>query len=181
MRSTEPKTDGSSTDETIVIPLRDLSDLLNPDPSPLLDGPVTPEAMAYILGKAKQVRRTPIRLELVLPPGVRVPEADVLEAINSHFRNAEKTEDANLRELFRYGFKALLIGLLIVSTCLLLAWYFSPDDSTRPFFRLLQESLIILGWVSMWRPIEIFLYEWLPLVRRRNLFLRLADAKVTVR
>ena len=90
MRSTAPKTDGSSTDETIVIPLRDLSDLLNPDPSPLLDGPVTPEAMAYILGKAKQVRGTPIRLELVLPPGVRVPEADVLGAINSHLETPRR-------------------------------------------------------------------------------------------
>ncbi|HST12322.1 MAG TPA: hypothetical protein VLL05_18250, partial [Terriglobales bacterium] len=144
-------------------------------------GAVTPEAVAYILSKAKQVKRKPIRLELVLPLRVRVSEPSVLRAVNSHFRNAEKTEDANLQELFRYGCKALLIGLLIVASCLLLAWYFSPDDSTHPFFRLLQESLIILGWVSMWRPIEIFLYEWLPLVRQRNLYARLADAVVKVR
>ena len=177
----EPTTTSSDTDGTIVVPLRDLSDLLNPKPSPLIDGAVTPEAMAYILGKAKQVKRKPIRLELVLPLRVRVPEPSVLRAVNSHFRNAEKTEDANLRELFRYGCKALLIGLLIVASCLLLAWYFSPDNSTRPFLQLLQESLIILGWVSMWRPIEIFLYEWLPLVRQRNLYARLADAVVKVR
>ena len=39
---------------------------------------------------------------------------------------------------------------------------------------------MILGWVSMWRPIEIFLYYWLPHVRRRKLFDRLSDAAVVV-
>jgi hypothetical protein len=172
-------TESCLSDGTIVVPLRDLGDLLNPNPSPLIEGAVTPEAVSFILGKAKQIKG-PIRLELVLPPRVKLSEPDVRSAVNSHFRNAETAEDANLRELFRYGCKALLIGVLIVATCLLLAWYFSPDESSRPFLRLLQESLIILGWVSMWRPIEIFLYEWLPLVRRRNLFARLAEAEIKV-
>ncbi|MGA7532679.1 MAG: hypothetical protein WCB50_13625 [Pseudolabrys sp.] len=25
----------------------------------------------------------------------------------------------------------------------------------------MQESLIIVGWVAIWRPIEIFLYDWI--------------------
>jgi hypothetical protein len=37
-----------------------------------------------------------------------------------------------------------------------------------------------LRWVSTWRPIEIFLYDWLPLERRRKLCLPLANADVTV-
>ena len=43
------------------------------------------------------------------------------------------------------------------------------------------EGLIILGWVANWRPIEIFLYDWWPLAQRRQLYLRLAEAKVEVR
>jgi hypothetical protein len=46
--------------------------------------------------------------------------------------------------------------------------------------RVLQESLVIVGWVVIWRPAEIFLYDWLPIVRRRKLFNRLASATVTV-
>jgi len=38
--------------------------------------------------------------------------------------------------------------------------------------------LLIFGWVANWRPIEIFLYEWWPIVRRRNLYRRLAAAEV---
>jgi hypothetical protein len=86
-----------------------------------------------------------------------------------------------MRELFRNGFKALLIGLLMLSICLLLAWYFTYQLPKRPINRLILESFVILGWVSMWKPIEIFLYEWLPYARRRKLFRRLSDASVTVR
>jgi hypothetical protein len=38
--------------------------------------------------------------------------------------------------------------------------------------------LVILGWVANWRPIQIFLYDWQPLVRRRRLLKRLAKATV---
>jgi hypothetical protein len=43
-----------------------------------------------------------------------------------------------------------------------------------------DEGLIILGWVANWRPLEIFLYDWWPLARRRRLFQRLAEMPVEV-
>ncbi|MFY9754445.1 MAG: hypothetical protein WAK37_00730, partial [Pseudolabrys sp.] len=42
----------------------------------------------------------------------------------------------------------------------------------------MQESVVIVGWVVIWRPIEIFLYDWIPLVRRCKLYRRLAASKV---
>ena len=47
--------------------------------------------------------------------------------------------------------------------------------------RVLEESLIIVGWVANWRPIEIYLYDWLPIRRRIRLFERIAAAKVEVK
>jgi hypothetical protein len=40
------------------------------------------------------------------------------------------------------------------------------------------EGLIILGWVALWRPMEIFLYEWWPIRRERRACRRLAEANV---
>jgi len=50
-----------------------------------------------------------------------------------------------------------------------------------PFRRLVEESFLILGWVANWRPLEIFLYDWLPPARRRDLYRRLAAANVELR
>ncbi len=46
---------------------------------------------------------------------------------------------------------------------------------------VIRESLILFGWVASWKPIEMFLYGWLPLVRRRALVRRLAAAEVSIR
>jgi hypothetical protein len=35
--------------------------------------------------------------------------------------------------------------------------------------------------VVIWRPAEMFLYDWLPLLRRQRLYRRLAEARVTVK
>jgi hypothetical protein len=168
---------------TIVLHLRDIGDLLKPDSSPLSEEVITPEAESYIIRKAKQLgAKEPLRLAIKLPAPIAnaANKSGLAEAITSHFRNAASREAVDIRELFRNGCKALVMGLLVLSTCLFLAWIYTDRLSERPIARLLQESFVILGWVSMWRPIEIFLYEWLPLVRRRNLFLRLSDALVTI-
>ena len=46
---------------------------------------------------------------------------------------------------------------------------------------VLREGLIIAGWVAMWRPMEIFLYEWWPLLRKGRLYEKLSRMHVEVR
>jgi hypothetical protein len=49
------------------------------------------------------------------------------------------------------------------------------------FLVILRESLMIGGWVAMWRPLEIFLYDWWPVRAEIRLLERLRDMPVTVR
>jgi hypothetical protein len=43
---------------------------------------------------------------------------------------------------------------------------------------VLHESLLIGGWVAMWRRLEVFLYEWWPIQADAILFDRLASMPV---
>ena len=52
-------------------------------------------------------------------------------------------------------------------------------SSTNPVIEIIHEGLSVLGWVSMWKPMEIFLYEWWPIRRERRACRRLAEAHVT--
>ena len=45
---------------------------------------------------------------------------------------------------------------------------------------LIRESMAIGGWVAMWRPLEIFLYDWWPILAERKLFDRLSAAPVRI-
>jgi hypothetical protein len=46
---------------------------------------------------------------------------------------------------------------------------------------VVREGLHLLGWVSTWKPIELFLYGWWPLVGDRRLYERLSQMPVDVR
>ena len=87
----------------------------------------------------------------------------------------------DINELFRIGRRSLAIGFTILTICLLLAHFAVRVLVDEPLRRLLEESLLILGWVANWRPLEIFLYDWWPLVRRRDLYWRLSKAAIEVR
>ena len=42
------------------------------------------------------------------------------------------------------------------------------------------EGMLIIGWVAMWRPLEIFLYEWVPIRRLCRILANLAEMPVIV-
>ena len=43
---------------------------------------------------------------------------------------------------------------------------------------VVRASLSIAGWVAMWRPMELFLYDWWPIRAEARLFDRLASMPV---
>lgn len=49
------------------------------------------------------------------------------------------------------------------------------------FMSIFRESVLIGGWVVMWRPMEVFLYERWPLQTLRARYLVLASMPVEVR
>ena len=71
--------------------------------------------------------------------------------------------------------------MTILAACLLSAHFLARRFFDDPIKRLVEESLVLLGWVANWRPIEIFIYDWWPIVRRRNLYRRLAAARVVIK
>jgi len=32
---------------------------------------------------------------------------------------------------------------------------------------VLREGLLLIGWVALWPPVEIFLYDWQPILRQQ--------------
>lgn len=154
------------------------------DPSPFREGDLSGEAAEYIRDSARELPRdAPLHLAVHLPPPEAAsPEAGALgDTIRRTFASRAVAEAQDIRELFRQGRSALAVGLAILATALFLAVQVSGGGQAGPVSRVLQESLVIVGWVAVWRPAEIFPYDWLPLARRRDLFRRLARAIVTLR
>lgn len=174
-----------SAADMIEIRVEHVSQLFNMlDPFPFRERDLDPDAEEYIVGWARELPRTrPIHIVVHLPASVAATrEAQGLGEAFAHFFNYRgEVTGRELSELLRIGRRALAIALAVLALCLFLAGVVSGRLGSGPFARFIEEGLIILGWVANWRPLEIFLYEWWPLVRRRRLYRRLAAADVTVR
>jgi hypothetical protein len=72
------------------------------------------------------------------------------------------------------------IGIGFVSLCLLLADMIGDFWAQSVHYNIARESLTIVGWVAMWRPMQIFLYDWWPLHRQIRLYDSLSSAQVKV-
>lgn len=138
-------------------------------------------AERFIVGLARQASRSAqFSIEVRLPDGevVKQQAQQIREGIQRCFQYRADEMDRELRDLFSEGRRALAISLPILIGCLLLSRYIKLNVDEETLAQALGESLLILGWVANWKPIEIFLYEWWPVMRRRRLYQRLANATV---
>lgn len=163
--------------------VRELGQLFNSlDPTPFLNKDLDREAEAFIetwaMGYSTD-SRLHITVHLAQQPAEGDPGALVAEAIHNFFHYKAGLARGELKLLLKRGRYSLLIGLAFVTVCLLLA-----DAIARPgagtAATIARESLTIVGWVAMWRPLQIFLYDWWPLVRRIRIYKALQQAHVRV-
>lgn len=173
-----------TADSAIEIRLRELGQIFNTfDPGPFHQGLLVPEAEDYLLRRVKDLpKNQPVRIVLHLPPAeaTQLSPADIAAALSRHFADHAEAESKKIRELLRNGRWAASIGFVTWCLCLFLAWHATNILPTRPLTHIVQQSFIMLGWVAMWKPVEILLYDWLPPHRRQRLLERLAAAEVIV-
>ena len=79
------------------------------------------------------------------------------------------------------GVKALQMGIVFLAVSLLLSAFLSGISFVPGFLgTLLSNGLVIVGWVSLWRPIEIFLYEWWPYWRENQLYTHMMNMQIVL-
>lgn len=163
--------------------VRELAQLFNSmDPAPFLERDLDRDAEEYIESWAMEHpagSRFHITLHLQQPPPQPDPEQLIANAIHNFFDLKAELARRELRGLLSQGRTSLVIGLCFLAACLAAANAISRSAS-GDLLVIGRESLTIIGWVAMWRPIEIFLYDWWPLLRRRRIYQSLGRAHVSI-
>lgn len=152
------------------------------DPTPFREGDLDATAEAYIVDWASELPRdAPLTMLVHLPRTEQgSAAAGIPDSIRAYFTARAQGERRALRQLFRFGRIALALGLAVLAACLGAAVLVARLPLHGPLERLLPESFVIIGWVALWRPAEVFLYDWIPHRRRMRLYERLAMAEVRV-
>jgi hypothetical protein len=157
--------------------LRQLFDTL--DPAPFLERDLDDRMAEYVESCAAEIpRQLQLRLVVHLPHDqIEAGQRETVQtAVQRHYQHQADLVRQRLRRMMHEGRQSLAIGLVVLTACLLIAD--AASSSSWHGVRVLGEGLVIGGWVAMWRPIEILLYDWWPLRREIADHERLRDLPV---
>src|SRR5215831_11599098 len=167
MKETLPHTLASSP-TTIEIRLSRPQQLFNSlDPSPFHERDLDQDAEDYLVDSADEFPlKKPLTLIIHVPADQLPPGSgpNLGHAIHNYFEYRMNETRRRLKFFFRDGRIALTVAV---------------GHGLWP--QIVDEGLYIVGWVAMWRPLEIFLYDWRPIWHRYQLFAKLSRIPVVVR
>lgn len=168
----------------LALRVREIGQLFNSmDPTPFLNKDLDPAAEAFIESWASGFESSSsfhltIHLEQRPPDEARVEM--LTEAIHNHFSYKAELARKALNRFLRQGRTSLVIGVGFVSLCLFLADTIGNLGTQTVHYNIARESLTIVGWVAMWHPLQIFLYDWWPLQKQIRLYQNLSNVHVKV-
>ncbi|MEP7242085.1 MAG: hypothetical protein ABI885_00205 [Gammaproteobacteria bacterium] len=165
---------------SVSIHVRDLSQMLSSlDPSPFWDRDLDQNAAAFIEDEFSDKRSATAWHLHVHTHGDAALASDLQTAVENYYGRMAAAARRELFEHRRMGHIALIVGIIAFAICMTARELLLRFVAGLP--QALDEGLIILGWIALWRPTEMLAYEWVPLVRKRRLYDRLAAVRVAVR
>ena len=152
------------------------------DPAPFQERDLDDDAADYLVAAVEELParaafKIVVWINEPLPPDL--PDDAVSESLHRHFASAgdrvRRRRKAALRRT-RLMFFVALIALVVLLTLAELI-----RDLALTGVSLIPESLTILAWVLMWRPLDSLLFDWFPYRDERRLLTRIERAPLEVR
>lgn len=175
---------GTITPGLIEVKLTELKQFFNSmDPSPFHERDLDEDAEEFIVSWAQehpQQQNLRLVLHLTKPPSDTADSQHlVADSVAHYFDYRARMTQREFKRLMREGRASFVIGLLFLIACQFTASLITPPAGN--WQTVAREGLTIIGWVAMWKPLNICLYSWWPILTRRRLYQRLSRMPVEVR
>jgi hypothetical protein len=177
-----PPTDLPPHARPIEVHVGDLNQLYHSlDPTPFRERDLDPKAVEFIVSWARDLGDRDYALVVHVDQPPESDQVTVFQgSVKEFFHERAEETRRRLRQLFRVGHTALIIGLMVLAASIIAGDLIADMLRTTRFSGVAQESLLIGGWVAMWRPLELFLYDWWPIRAEARMFDRLSAMAVRV-
>jgi hypothetical protein len=153
------------------------------DPSPFHEKDLDSAAEHYLVSAVEELPADADFKVVVHLPAAELATAQARllpEAIHNYFAWQTSEAHRRLRGHLREARDALVLGTLFLALCVTMS-AFVGTHLTGLLAEFLSEGTLIIGWVALWRPVDLFLYAWRPLRRQWRNLERIAGASVELR
>lgn len=152
------------------------------DPSPFHERDLDDDFVEYVMASVREFSNaTPLKIVIYVEEAER-PELSreiICESIRSYFVYRTDLQRGDLKTFMRRAQLFLAIGLAILVACISISQNLQVPEPPGAI-GVLREGVVIFGWVSIWKPIELILFDWYPLYQRLRLYKKLLATEIEV-
>lgn len=155
------------------------------DPAPFRERDLDDDFTEYITATADEFSQgTALRIQILVEesaPAEGLSVETIASAIHTHFQYQIDLKRIQLSKLFKTARLFLSIGIVLLLACLAFARLVENHLQWKEGALAIREGLVIFGWVSLWKPFELILFDWYPLYDRIRLLRKLLKTEVDIR
>ena len=112
------------------------------------------------------------------PPAIL--DDKIAAMVHAHFAYCRSKTEKQLKDILKLGWRSLFIACIFLIAMFFITRALGSFLPEGGFLTMLSELFIILGWVALWRPADLLLYEWRPFKRKARLYAKLSECDVQV-
>ena len=153
------------------------------DPAPFRERDLDDDFLEYIVTSAREFSSSrPCKIVIHIDEAETkdLSTASIKESIQSYLNYKIDLQKSDLKVFLKRSQLFLGIGLLVLATCIGIAQSLKIPSSPGAV-GILREGIVIFGWVSIWKPIELILFDWYPLYEQLKLFQKLIASEVEIK
>lgn len=167
----------------IEISLSSIPQLFNTfDPAPFHEKELDIDAEHYIVDTVNDLPgNTPCAIRIYLPRDL-VDSAEgklIPQAVRNHFAYRALVTERRFRQKVKLGRINLLIALSYLCLTIFVSREILLLGSTLPYI-LASEVFTISGWVALWTPVTVFLYELWPIIQAKKVYMKIQAMEIEV-
>lgn len=158
----------------IVLRLTDLRELFHaPEIDPFSGQGELESGIDRLVSQLRGRPRGAVRARITLPAAQITPDlgSRCREALQRYCRARISQLGEQNASLWREGWATLGRGILFLAACMIGSKIFGEPKYLPAFLgRFLDEGFIIAGWVALWYPLDVLLYQHWPVNRDRRIY-----------
>lgn len=153
------------------------------DPAPFRERDLDDDFVEYILSSVREFAiASPLKIVIYVEEGETkdLSRDSIREAIQSYFAYKIDLQRGDLKTFIKRAQIFLLTGLVVLGSCIGVAQSLTIPSPPGPI-GILREGIVIFGWVSIWKPIELILFDWYPLFEKLRFYKKLLAMEIDIR
>lgn len=152
------------------------------DPAPFRERDLDDDFVEYIVASVREFNiSTPLKIVIYIDEHASTdPGKDsIREAIRGYFIYKIDLQTGELKAFAKRAQFFLVIGLLVLGLCISIAQSLTVPNPPGAL-GILREGIVIFGWVSIWKPIELILFDWYPLWETLRYYKKLISTEIDI-